>query len=459
MFTNRSEETPLQARQVRTLSQTEFGLGGVVQNGRTLLFYLLSVVRNGDAIALQKLDSAVATEENEDDPDDPSVWIEHEGLVDEKYSTNNILKDILTFKRSKTSRILHHPVMETFIKQRWKRTKWIFITSLCLYLIFLILYSTFLGLLFFREAQSRRVDSRMAAMLSVQCPPTVPGGLVVNSRRKTMLDPVAGDIVTTQPETVSEKSFYPLLRGVRNSRIARRRENNVGTFSGCTAHGAFRDLTLCTVEILFTAVLLLHLAEGVWELMALGRRYFTELENWLKILVFSFATVSLSTEANLEVLKIFSSLGVCFSWLELIFMVGRCPFLGGRFSIMFYSISKRIVQSALAFFIMVIAFGFAFFILNFGSEGEQFENPWKSLLKIFVMVLGEFEFDELYDKSATSELNLIFTMILLIGLIVAGSVIMLNLIVAFIINDVHNLLETSRDQVIINQVNNQYKLH
>ena len=149
MFTNRSEETPLQARQVRTLSQTEFGLGGVVQNGRTLLFYLLSVVRNGDAIALQKLDSAVATEENEDDPDDPSVWIEHEGLVDEKYSTNNILKDILTFKRSKTSRILHHPVMETFIKQRWKRTKWIFITSLCLYLIFLILYSTFLGLLFF----------------------------------------------------------------------------------------------------------------------------------------------------------------------------------------------------------------------------------------------------------------------------------------------------------------------
>ncbi len=70
----------------------------------------------------------------------------------------------------------------------------------------------------------------------------------------------------------------------------------------------------------------------------------------------------------------------------------------------------------LAFLIMVIAFGFAFFIINFGNEGEQFQNPGKSLLKIFVMVLGEFEFDNLYDQTdSSSTITLVFTMLLLIG--------------------------------------------
>ena len=454
---SRSEETTLQARQIKTISRTEFGIGGVVQNGRTLLFYLLTMVKNGDLVALQKLDSAIVLEDNEDEPDDPSIWIDHSGLVDEKYSTNNILKDLLTFPRSKTSKILRHPVMETFIKQRWRRTKAIFISSFCLYLIFLVLYSSFLGLLFFRQARAKGFDSRVSTFRSSQCPGSpkmAPANLFLatnTTRVKIPMESIAEN-VTSKPKTSND--FYSLVARIRKSRISSRVKQNVGTFSGCTADKRFRDLTLCSIEVMFTGVLALHMAEGAWECLALGLRYFKELENWLKILVFSFASVSLSSESNIEVLKIFSSLGICLSWLELIFMVGRYPFLGGRFSIMFYSISKRIVQSALAFFIMVIAFGFAFFIINFGSEGEQFENPWKSLLKIFVMVLGEFEFDNLYDNSSTSSLNLIFTMILLIGLIVAGSVIMLNLIVAFIITDVHNLLETSRDQVIVNQVNN-----
>ena len=88
---------------------------------------------------------------------------------------------------------------------------------------------------------------------------------------------------------------------------------------------------------------------------------------------------------------------------------------------MFYSITKRIVQSALAFLIMVIAFGFAFFIINFGNQGEQFQNPGKSLLKIFVMVLGEFEFDNLYEQTdSSSTTTLVFTMLLLIGRVPNG---------------------------------------
>ena len=102
-------------------------------------------------------------------------------------------------------------------------------------------------------------------------------------------------------------------------------------------------------------------------------------------------------EDNLAILNVVASASICVAWIEIIFMVGRYPFLGGRFSIMFYSITKRIIQGAVSFIIIIIAFGWAFFIISLGSNGHQFENPWKSLLKIMVMILGEFEFDTLYE--------------------------------------------------------------
>jgi hypothetical protein len=42
---------------------------------------------------------------------------------------------------------------------------------------------------------------------------------------------------------------------------------------------------------------------------------------------------------------------------------------------MFYTITKRIAQSAMAFLIMLIAFSFAFFIINSGTDSDKFENP------------------------------------------------------------------------------------
>ena len=423
----------------KTLAKTDIGLGQVLEKGRTLLYYLLKNVNNGDILAMSKLNSAIEIEENEDDLDDPDILINHSGLVDERFNTNNILKDLLDIPRSKTVRILKHPVMETFIKTRWRKTKWIFITTFLLYLTFLILFSTFLGMMFFRT--SHQTTHKLDALkFRQQCPN-------FQSEKKNPLSKFRLALPEGQ-----KGALYNVVEKVISSRIGSRKRDHLRTFDGCR-HAAFPDIPLCSVEIMLTIVLIVLMIEETWECLALGLRYFTELESWIKILVFSFAAISLSYETEIEILKIFSSSGICMSWLELIFMIGRYPFLGGRFSIMFYSISKRIVQSALAFFIMVVAFGFAFFIINFGSDNEQFENPGKALLKIFVMVLGEFEFDNLYEGTYSSNSTLIFSMLLLIGLMVAGSVIMLNLIVAFIITDVSNLMQTSWEQVVINQVN------
>ena len=133
---------------------------------------------NGDKLVLKKLDDQISVVETNNDDDEideieyKKVSIDYTGLLDKNCSQDNILKDLLDLPLKNTSKvsihsfiliinlmkifpnlyqILHHPVMIMFIERRWMKTKWLFLISFLLYLLFLILLSTFFGLMYFRE--------------------------------------------------------------------------------------------------------------------------------------------------------------------------------------------------------------------------------------------------------------------------------------------------------------------
>ena len=151
--------------------------------------------------------------------------------------------------------------------------------------------------------------------------------------------------------------------------------------------------------------------------------------------------------------QIVSALAICLAWIQLIFLFMRYPFLGGKFSIMYYSITKRIIKTAFGFLILVCAFGFAFYIIHFNNEAKDFNNISRAILKVLVMTLGEFDFDNLWTNFEGIEGNSRnFAMLLLIFLIIFGTITMVNLIVATIIMDIQWLQEVSKCQVLLNQV-------
>ena len=136
------------------------------------------------------------------------------------------------------------------------------------------------------------------------------------------------------------------------------------------------------MTLIIMAFSLLYLQQ-FWEYLAIGRRYFRELESWFKLCILSLALTAMLFMENLvrkgkvnnniicpgivqDVLNVVASAAICLAWIEIIFMIGRYPFLGGRFSIMFYSITKKIIQGIVSFIIMVIGFGFAFFVIRKG---------------------------------------------------------------------------------------------
>lgn len=220
-------------------------------------------------------------------------------------------------------------------------------------------------------------------------------------------------------------------------------------------------MSLCTVEALLLISILILLIVEAWQILALGKDYFLELENWFELLVLGLASSTMGLKSELDILAIVASVGICLAWIELIFLFGRYPSLGGSFSIMYYSITKRVVKTALGLILLVFAFAFAFFIIHFDNSNEAFEDVGKSVVKSFVMVLGEFEFNDLWEssESASSGLSQVFTMMLLVGLIMFGTIIMINLIVAIIITDISWLQKVSKQQVLRNQAHHAVQIH
>merc|ERR1711874_807993 len=134
-----------------------------------------------------------------------------------------------------------------------------------------------------------------------------------------------------------------------------------------------------------------------------------------------------------------TALGICFAWLELIFMIGRYPFSGGVFSIMFYNVIKILFRTMIALFFMVLGHAFAFMVVNYGHNMKSFESPFKSVVQTLTMALGEFNFEDIYNAFTEDAISRNFAMILLIILILFGTITMVNLFIASIMSDLKRL--------------------
>ena len=99
---------------------------------------------------------------------------------------------------------------------------------------------------------------------------------------------------------------------------------------------------------------------------------------------------------------------------------------------------------AIGFFLMIIAFGIAFFVLHFQlKDGSVFTTLTRSIITSFVWFMGGVDLDNLWDSSKSGEVEAV-AMLLLVVMMVFGTLIMTNLIVATIITDMDWLREAAK---------------
>ena len=196
---------------------------------------------------------------------------------------------------------------------------------------------------------------------------------------------------------------------------------------------------------------------AIYQASKLKMQYLQELENYIECFVLISALVTMIFKETIlheskeaAIVRGVTAVGICSAWLQLIFIIGRYPFSGGDFSIMFYNIIKKIARYLIIMILMIIGFAFAFMVVNYRHEQESFQNPIKSLMMTFTMALGEFEFVDMYNDFGEDSISRGFAMVLLVILILFGTITMVNLFIAVIISDITQLHADVYTQNLIN---------
>eukprot|EP00092_Neocalanus_flemingeri_P000315 GFUD01000337.1.p1 GENE.GFUD01000337.1~~GFUD01000337.1.p1 ORF type:complete len:560 (+),score=128.32 GFUD01000337.1:393-2072(+) len=415
----------LKDRNINLRTAIEEEIDGVNKK-RTIARKLLEDAVNGNKIVKRELDIHVKATDDKEDSINYALEIDFEGILSEESPKQTmVLYDLLDLRVEKRSEhneaftnLIKHPVIASFIALKWKKTKWYFYTTSLIFMSFLLFYSVFIIYLFNRP--------------EVYC-----------SKLEKLLS-----------EKNSKGILFP--------------EDNSGTkqeINECERHQAriskkfladFDD-NFIVCEVLFLTFFIFLSAMEIYQAIKLKRQYFKELENYIEwvvlisaLITMMFKEIILQSNWEAAVIRGIAAVGICAAWLELIFIIGRYPFRGGDFSIMFYNIIKKLVRYVISMFLMIIGFAFAFMVVNYGHNQDSFENPIKSTMMTLTMALGEFNFEDMYNTFKEDSTSRGFAMVLLVLLILFGTITMVNLFIAVIISDISQLREDVYTQNLIN---------
>ena len=140
------------------------------------------------------------------------------------------------------------------------------------------------------------------------------------------------------------------------------------------------------------------------------------------------------------------------AWIDLTLFLGRFDVFG-KHIYRSWHVMKNVAWSMIVYVPILLAFAFAFHC--FLKNDEIFEGTTASVLKVFTMVLGEFDFEDhyVYDKVKETNGSQFSVQIMFVMFMIYGGMIIVNLITAWIVvnqkdSDTEMILAKQRIQEI-----------
>merc|ERR1712038_1499616 len=454
-------------------------LGSKCDNGHTVLYNIMTDVTNGDKIVDQMLNQCVTTSQTDENHPDYALVIDLDKLRGHGASlagSNNsasiksnessskkastVLKDLLRFKdEPAANKLLCHPVVTTIIDIRWFKLRHFFLLNFLVYAAFLVTYCMYLGNIFYRLKTQKIVtvcddgDSHCVTF-KFEIPPSphqsnnkLPGGdtnRVPNDEFFTSGFEKRQAGSSHNPLGTLCKSFADFdensLR-IREETRGGKKKNDTWLIKPAFRSCRRRNFVgTCIIEVTLASLLILLFTQELAQVVAIGgRHYFSELENWIELAVITLGSLSLGTQHLEDTVKWISAFGIVLAHIEMIFLLGRYPPLGGRISIMFYNITRHLLKSISNLIILTFGFAFGFFIMHHRTDSHSFQNPAAAVVKTLTLVLGEYELGGFLETDFPDEYSRAFSVALLVILAIIGSLVMVNLFVAIIVSDIEDL--------------------
>jgi hypothetical protein len=183
--------------------------------------------------------------------------------------------------------------------------------------------------------------------------------------------------------------------------------------------------------------------------MSLGiKKYILSKENLMEIVVivssvsYLIVVAAFSFQGTDSIEQALGAIALFLGWIEMTMLIGRFPSIG-----IYTYMSTQVIQQLLTFFSVyfttLVAFALCFNILL--PRSKAFENPASSLVKVLVMMIGEFDYNESFTWDAVSESGSLYsnfiTQIIFILLILLVSIIIANLVIGLTVNNTRELFQ------------------
>ncbi|RUS77619.1 hypothetical protein EGW08_014619 [Elysia chlorotica] len=156
------------------------------------------------------------------------------------------------------------------------------------------------------------------------------------------------------------------------------------------------------------------------------------------LLVISFNECQRTTGYRYEWQWHLGAIAVFLAWIDLVLFIQKFPRFG-IYVVMFTDILFTFSQFFVVFFLFVIAFAVSFYALF--QNQNPFDTVPKSFIKTSVMMIGEFEFDTIFNDSTNDVKYPTASYIIFVIFLVIMSILLMNLLVGLAVDDIKAVQE------------------
>ncbi|XP_043797475.1 transient receptor potential channel pyrexia-like isoform X3 [Apis laboriosa] len=143
------------------------------------------------------------------------------------------------------------------------------------------------------------------------------------------------------------------------------------------------------------------------------------------------------------------SLAILVAWMQMMLLIGRLP-MCGNYALMFSTVLKNILKVLLAFVCLIVGFAFSFAVLFHGND--QFRNSWRAVVKTVVMMMGEYEYGDLFsDEKNGSSFLTATSRVVFLAFVMLASIVLMNLMIGLAVNDIQGLEKEGHIRQLLKQ--------
>ncbi|XP_046838840.1 transient receptor potential channel pyrexia-like isoform X1 [Vespa crabro] len=214
-------------------------------------------------------------------------------------------------------------------------------------------------------------------------------------------------------------------------------------------------LTICSIM-----VLLYNSAQ----IIMLPRYYIRQFETWLSFVsaALSFMVCTMVTNSKRFVVTTSNgmltpelvlhsiSIAILLGWIQMMLLIGRFP-TWGYYALMFSTVLSNILKVLLAFICMIFGFTLSFTVLF--HKNEQFHDCWKAIVKTVVMMMGEYDYENLFpdDTEGNESFLTVTSRVIFLSFIILASMVLMNLMIGLAVNDIQGLQKEGHIRRLLKQ--------